>query len=135
NEARDNLIAEGKKPETITVTGNTSIDTLIHFSREIDGAPERARRLAGMFPFLDPAKKLILVTGHRRENFDGGMQRVCEALKTLARRSDAQVVYPVHPNPNVREPVFSILGEVADIHLLEPQDYLPFLYLLKKSHI
>ncbi|MEX1153063.1 non-hydrolyzing UDP-N-acetylglucosamine 2-epimerase [Parvibaculum sp.] len=134
-EARENLLAERKRSSSVIVTGNTSIDTLVHFSRMIDENPEQAHRLAVSFPFLDPRKRLILVTGHRRENFDGGMERVCEALTHLARRDDVQIVYPVHPNPNVRGPVFAALGEVSNIHLLEPQDYLPFLYLLKKSHI
>ena len=101
-EARDNLIREGKNPDAIFVTGNTVIDTLLHFSGTIDADDVVSRELAARFPFLDPSKKLILVTGHRRENFDGGIERICTALKRLATRGDVQIVYPVHPNPNVR---------------------------------
>ncbi|MBX3489202.1 UDP-N-acetylglucosamine 2-epimerase (non-hydrolyzing) [Parvibaculum sp.] len=134
-QARKNLLSEGKPSASVIVTGNTAIDTLVHFSNDIDRNPAHAQSLAGRFPFLDSGKRLILVTGHRRENFDGGMDRVCEALKQLAGRRDTQIVYPVHPNPNVRAPVFGALGQTADIHLLEPLDYLPFLYLLKNSYI
>lgn len=134
-EARDNLLAEGKAAETIFVTGNTVIDTLLHFSNKIDADAEMNARLAARFPFIDPTKKMILVTGHRRENFDGGIQRICSALKTLAMRKDVQIVYPVHPNPNVRSVVDKELGGVANIYLIDPQDYLPFLYLQKQSYL
>lgn len=134
-EARDNLLAEGKAADTIFVTGNTVIDTLLHFSSEIDADAEMNARLAARFPFIDPTKKMILVTGHRRENFDGGIRRICSALKTLAMRNDVQIVYPVHPNPNVRLVVDKELGGVANIHLIDPQDYLPFLYLQKQSYL
>ena len=102
-EARDNLLAEGKDPSRIFVTGNTVIDTLLHFSGAMDADQPMSDELASRFPFLDPHKKLILVTGHRRENFDGGIDRICTALKVLATRGDVQIVYPVHPNPNVRD--------------------------------
>jgi UDP-N-acetylglucosamine 2-epimerase (non-hydrolysing)/UDP-N-acetylglucosamine 2-epimerase (hydrolysing) len=134
-QARKNLLAEGKPHGDVFVTGNTAIDTLMHFSQWIDESPERKEMLAARFPFLETDKKLILVTGHRRENFDGGMERVCDALTALAARGDVQIVYPVHPNPNVREPVFRLLEKVAGIHLLDPQDYLPFLFLLKAAYI
>jgi len=134
-EARDNLLAEGKAADTIFVTGNTVIDTLLHFSSEIDADTEMNARLAARFPFIDPTRKMILVTGHRRENFDGGIQCICSALKTLAMRKDVQIVYPVHPNPNVRLVVDKELGGVANIHLIDPQDYLPFLYLQKQSYL
>lgn len=134
-EARDNLLAEGKAADTIFVTGNTVIDTLLHFSGEIDADAEMNAKLAARFPFIDPAKKMILVTGHRRENFDGGIQRICSALMTLAMRKDVQIVYPVHPNPNVRRVVDEELAGVQNIHLIDPQDYLPFLYLQKQSYL
>ncbi len=134
-EARDNLIAEGKDPGSIYVTGNTVIDTLLHFSGRIDEDDLVARELAARFPFLDAGKKLILVTGHRRENFDGGIGRICTALKLLATRGDVQIVYPVHPNPNVRGVVEAELGATPNIHLIDPQDYLPFLYLQKRSYL
>ncbi|WP_054309661.1 UDP-N-acetylglucosamine 2-epimerase (non-hydrolyzing) [Mesorhizobium sp. 1M-11] len=134
-EARDNLLAEGKAADTIFVTGNTVIDTLLHFSDEIDANIEMNAKFAARFPFIDPTKKMILVTGHRRENFDGGIQRICSALKTLAMREDVQIVYPVHPNPNIRQVVDEELAGVQNIHLIDPQDYLPFLYLQKRSYL
>ncbi|WP_312796310.1 non-hydrolyzing UDP-N-acetylglucosamine 2-epimerase [Tianweitania sp.] len=134
-QARANLLAEGKSPDTIFVTGNTVIDTLLHFSAEIDADAAVRTELAGQFPFLDPAKRLILATAHRRENFDGGIERICTAMKTLAARPDVQIVLPVHPNPNVRSVVAAQLDAVANIHLIEPQTYLPFLYLQKQSHL
>tara|TARA_R110002074_G_scaffold299444_3_gene470980 strand:+ start:1089 stop:2231 length:1143 start_codon:yes stop_codon:yes gene_type:complete len=132
-QARDNLLREAKSPESIFVTGNTVIDTLLHFSDRMNSDKELEGELAGRFPFLDAGKRLLLVTGHRRENFDGGMERICLALKAIAARGDVQIVYPVHPNPNVREAVTSALGQDANIHLVGPQEYLPFVYLLKKS--
>ncbi|ESZ70593.1 UDP-N-acetylglucosamine 2-epimerase [Mesorhizobium sp. L103C119B0] len=134
-EARDNLIAEGKAANTIFVTGNTVIDTLLHFSSEIDADELMNAKLAARFPFIDPTKKMILVTGHRRENFDGGIQRICTALKALSARRDVQIIYPVHPNPNVRSVVDAEIGTVPNIHLIDPQDYLPFLYLQKQSYL
>lgn len=134
-EARGNLIAEGKAADTIFVTGNTVIDTLLHFSGVIDADKLMSAELAARFPFIDPTKKMILVTGHRRENFDGGIQRICAALKVLSMRRDVQIVYPVHPNPNVRSVVNTELEGVPNIHLVDPQDYLPFLYLQKQSYL
>lgn len=134
-QARANLLAERVAPERIVVTGNTVIDTLLHFSGEIDADASLAAGLAGRFPFLDPSRRMILVTAHRRENFDGGIQRICAALRTLAARPDVQIVFPVHPNPNVRSVVAAELGDVRNIHLIDPQEYLPFLYLLKRSHL
>jgi UDP-N-acetylglucosamine 2-epimerase len=133
--ARDNLVAEGKDPSRIFVTGNTVIDTLLHFSKAIDADRRMRLELASRFPFLDPRKKLVLVTGHRRENFDGGIDRICTALKVLATRGDVQIVYPVHPNPNVRGVVDAALAGVPNIHLIDPQDYLSFLYLQKQSYL
>jgi len=132
-EARDNLLAEGKGPARVFVTGNTVIDTLLHFSRQLDEDDVLNTKIAEKFPFLDAGKRLILVTGHRRENFDGGVERICAALSRLATRGDVQIVYPVHPNPNVRQPVEAALSQSADIHLIDPQDYLPFLFLQKSS--
>jgi len=87
------------------------------------------------FRFLDPAKRLVLVTGHRRENFGDGFERICSALKTLSQRPDVQVVYPVHLNPSVQEPVRRILGDAHNVHLIEPQDYLPFVYLMSRASL
>ena len=132
-QARDNLLREAKPADRVVVTGNTVIDTLLYFSNRLDTNIEQRQKFAEQFSFLDDTKRLILVTGHRRENFDGGIERICESLKTLAGRGDVQIVYPVHPNPNVREIVSAALGKVPNIILIGPQDYLPFVYLLKKS--
>lgn len=133
--ARDNLLAEGKAAASIFVTGNTVIDTLLHFSGQIDSDRRMSAQLAAHFPFLDQGRKMILVTGHRRENFDGGIQRICTALQRLALRGDVEIVYPVHPNPNVRSVVDAELAGLPNIHLIAPQDYLPFLYLQKRSYL
>jgi len=134
-QARDNLLAERVAPDRIFVTGNTVIDTLLHFSAEIDAKSALRTGIAAHFPFLDPTRRMILTTAHRRENFDGGIQRICAALRSLAARQDVQIVYPVHPNPNVRSVVGAELGDAKNIHLIDPQEYLPFLYLLKQSYL
>jgi UDP-N-acetylglucosamine 2-epimerase (non-hydrolysing) len=87
------------------------------------------------FRFLNPERRMILVTGHRRENFGLGFEAVCAALSQLAGREDAEIVYPVHLNPNVREPVHRILGGKANIHLIDPLEYLPFVYLMERAHL
>ena len=93
------------------------------------------RDLALQFPYLDPARKLILVTGHRRENFGQGFENICQALAELAKRDDVQILYPVHLNPKVREPVNRILKDEDNIHLIEPLDYLPFVFLMDRSFL
>lgn len=133
--ARDNLLREGKSCDRILVTGNTVIDTLLHFSKALDSSPAMTASLDERFSFLDDRKKLILVTGHRRESFDAGLERICTALKGLAERGDVQIVYPVHPNPKVRQVVQRALEDAENIHLIEPQDYMAFLYLQKKSYM
>lgn len=134
-EARANLVAEGKDPAHIFVTGNTVIDTLLHFSRALDDDAQMRDELGQRFPFLEDGKRLVLVTGHRRENFDGGIDRICTALAKLAERGDIQIVYPVHPNPNVRSVVHSRLANMRNVFLIDPLDYLPFLYLQKRSYL
>ena len=90
---------------------------------------------ADLLELVDPEKKLILVTGHRRESFGRGFENICQALFEIAKRDDVQIIYPVHLNPNVQEPVKRILGARESIHLLKPLDYLPFVYLMKKSYL
>lgn len=133
--ARDNLLAEGKPASQIAITGNTAIDTLLHFSSEIEFSGTLKAELSRQFEFLDSERKLIVVTGHRRENFDGGLDRICAALRVLTMRGDVQVVYAVHPNPNVQRVVDSTLRGIPGIHLIPPQDYLPFVFLLKRAHL
>jgi len=133
--ARDNLLAEGVSPQCVHVTGNTVIDALLSVSSRITGNAQLEASLAARFPFLETDKRLVLVTGHRRENFGDGFENICRALHTIAARGDTQVVYPVHLNPNVRDPVNRILGGQSAVHLIEPQDYLPFVYLLSRAHV
>ena len=134
-EARDNLVKEGVTPSTVMVTGNSVIDALLHFQRLLQTDRALDARFREQFGFLDPGRRLILVTGHRRENFDGGIARVCDGLLEIAGRGDVQIVYPVHPNPNVREPVGERLGGHPAIHLLDPLDYLPFVYLMTRAYV
>ena len=133
--ARDNLLREGVSAENIHVTGNTVIDALMDVAARLRTHPVLLDAMATRFDFLSPNKKLLLVTGHRRESFDGGFERICLALKGLARRDDLQIVYPVHLNPNVRNVVRRTLSGTDNVHLLEPQDYLPFIYLMTRAHI
>lgn len=134
-ESRSNLLNEGVGTDKIHVTGNTVIDALLGMSSQIDHDEVLRYKLAAHFPFLAPSKRLVLVTGHRRENFGGGFESICHALKDIASEPDVQVVYPVHLNPQVQEPVRRILGDAEHVHLIEPLDYLPFIYLMKCSHI
>ena len=133
--SRDNLLRENKRPETVFVTGNTVIDALHAACAKLDSDAGLSGRLADQFPFLDPGKRLVLVTGHRRENFGDGFVRICHAIARVAARPDVQVVYPVHLNPNVRRPVNEILGHVPNVRLIDPLDYLSFLFLMRKSHV
>ena len=131
--ARGNLVAEGTNPESIHITGNTVIDALLDVVGRIQDDASLGDSLEKQFPFLDPAKRLILVTGHRRESFGSGFEEICRAIADIARRGDVQLVYPVHLNPKVQEPVMRILARERDVFLLEPQDYLPFVYLMRRS--
>lgn len=130
-----NLIMENIASETIFVTGNTVIDALLGISNRIDVDNALQAKLAKQFPYLDSNRKLILVTGHRRESHGDGFERICRALQVLAQREDVQIVYPVHLNPNVQEPVNRTLKGLDNVHLIEPQDYLPFVYLMKRSYL
>ncbi|MCM2681507.1 non-hydrolyzing UDP-N-acetylglucosamine 2-epimerase [Echinimonas agarilytica] len=133
--AKQNLTRENVADPDITVTGNTVIDALLVVKQKIDEDKALNLELASRFKMLDSSKKMILVTGHRRESFGGGFERICKALQTLAQRDDVEIVYPVHLNPNVQEPVNRYLSGLSNVHLLEPQDYLPFVYLMNQSHI
>lgn len=132
--SRANLLAEGIAPERIVVTGNTVIDALQDVVQLIASdhtlTTDMARRFA-----LPSDRCIILVTGHRRESFGGGFDRICDALARLAARPDVLIVYPVHLNPNVKGPVESRLGDLENVRLLPPQDYLPFVYLMSHAHI
>jgi UDP-N-acetylglucosamine 2-epimerase (non-hydrolysing) len=138
--SRDNLLAEGVSTDAITVTGNTVIDALHWMLARIDSDSERRSALAGvlngMLPFAWSMQRFVLITGHRRENFGDGFLQICAAIRHLALRySHVHFVYPVHLNPNVREPVNTLLAEIANVHLIEALEYEPFVYLLKHAHL
>lgn len=134
NEA--NLIAEGVTNDKIYITGNTVIDALRIVSHRIDNDSSISSKLEKQFRFLDESKKTILVTCHRRENFGDGMKDICSALRDIVGgRSDLQIVFPVHMNPNIKNIVHNFLADIENIYLVEPLDYLPFVYLMKISYI
>jgi UDP-N-acetylglucosamine 2-epimerase (non-hydrolysing) len=136
--SRKNLLNEGTADTSIFVTGNTVVDALLSVSDMIECDPALTQHFAARYSFLDTKKKLILVTGHRRENFGAGFESICHALAAIALNNpDAEILYPVHLNPNVQEPVKRILGGagLCNIHLTEPVDYLPFVYLMNRSHL
>ncbi|EGR4076368.1 UDP-N-acetylglucosamine 2-epimerase (non-hydrolyzing) [Vibrio cholerae] len=134
--SQKNLLQENYAAENIFVTGNTVIDALLMVKEKIEQDADLKATLAAQFPYVDESKKLILVTGHRRESFGGGFERICEALaQTAKQHPDVQILYPMHLNPNVREPVNRILGSVENVLLIEPQQYLPFIYLMDRAHI
>ena len=133
--ARDNLLREGSPADKIFITGNTVIDSLLHITSRLDQDKDLQKSLDAAFPFLDPKRRLILVTGHRRENFGNGFENICHALADISARDDLQIIYPVHLNPNVREPVMRILENRNNVHLTEPAEYLPFIRLMQRSHL
>ena len=128
-EAAENLRREGVNPDDIFVTGNTGIDAVLEIRDSLEAAGKTG------CPTLDPSKKLILVTAHRRESFGEGFENICRALARLAARGDVEIVYPVHPNPNVQDPVNRLLRGVGGIHLIDPLPYVPFVDLMRKAHV
>lgn len=132
--AQLNLLAESVKSEQIEITGNTVVDALLDVVQKLQAKGITESHFGSQFR-LDPAKRLVLVTGHRRESFGGGFERICDALKILSMRSDIEIVYPVHLNPAVKDIVRKKLSGLNNIHLIDPQDYLPFVYLMYRSHI
>ena len=134
--SRENLLNEGVSEGDITVTGNTVIDALFWVKEKVKQDQSISEYLLSIFDYLDPNKKLVLVTGHRRESFGAGFQRICEALRKIAlTHPDAQILYPVHLNPNVREPVSRLLKHLDNVILTDPQQYLPFCYLMDRASI
>ncbi|WP_144821937.1 non-hydrolyzing UDP-N-acetylglucosamine 2-epimerase [Marinobacter piscensis] len=132
--SRQNLLDEGIPGESITVTGNTVVDALLAVAQQLDKNEGLRLEQAERFRFLDDQKRLILVTGHRRESFGGGFERICEALARISLNyPDCEILYPVHLNPKVQEPVKRLLSNKSNIHLIEPQDYLPFVYLMQRA--
>lgn len=134
--SQSNLLKENVNQRNISVTGNTVIDALLLAKEKISNSDELQKTLSKNFSFLDESKRLILVTGHRRESFGEGFERICKALGDVATANpDVQIVYPVHLNPNVREPVNRILANIENVFLIEPLQYLPFIYLMDQSYI
>lgn len=131
-----NLQREGVPASSIVVTGNTVIDALLEVVTKLKHDPTLQKRFAQQFSFLVQKRRIVLVTGHRRESFGDGFERICHALADTALDfPDVDIVYPVHLNPNVREPVNRLLAGITNIHLIEPLDYLPFVYLMNRAYI
>ena len=132
--AASNLKSEGVEEDHISITGNTVIDALFEVVEKLDNDQQQSASFDTEFG-IDLTKRLILVTGHRRESFGGGFERICAALATIAKREDVQIIYPVHLNPNVKGPVESSLGALERVKLIAPQDYLPFVHLMRRADI
>lgn len=134
--SRNNLLSEGVKPENIRITGNTVVDALFDVLAQFESNPALLEKAGMQFPFLSVKRRMILVTGHRRESFGQGFQQICEALAAVAKRyPDVDIVYPVHLNPQVQRPVKSLLSQYSNIYLIDPVDYLPFVYLMKSAYL
>src|SRR5262249_10852193 len=133
--ARANLLRENLAAAKIAVTGNTVIDGLLTVRDALNHDDGLRNAIAARFDFLDPARKQVLVTGHRRESFGRGFEEICAGLRRIAERDDAEIVYPVHLNPSVQEPVRRILGGLQNVHLMAPLEYVPFVYLMTRSHL
>ncbi|MBX3210044.1 MAG: UDP-N-acetylglucosamine 2-epimerase (non-hydrolyzing) [Labilithrix sp.] len=138
--AKKALLAEGIAESSVHVTGNTVVDALLWVSKKLDDDHAARQELEGRFSFLDPKRRLILITGHRRESFGKPFEDMCNAFVDIVRaRPEAEIVYPVHLNPNVQAPVKAILAAAPEelrgrIHLIDPIEYLPFVYLMKRCH-
>lgn len=132
-QAKKNLLDEGISEKIIFVTGNTVIDALLLAKDKVDNIEDS--QISFLKSIIDPSKELIVVTGHRRENFGDGFINICHALRQLALEQNVQIIYPVHLNPNVKEPVFSILGNIPTINLIDPLAYPGFVWLMKQSKI
>ncbi len=140
-EGRENLLREGIDGASVFVTGNTVVDALSEIQGRLARDETEQEENRRKFPFLDPARRLVLVTSHRRENFGAALNGLCRALRRIvAAHPDVELVYSVHLNPSVRQPVFNILGDgegpdAGRIHLIEPVDYISFVYLMTRAHI
>ncbi|WP_122668467.1 non-hydrolyzing UDP-N-acetylglucosamine 2-epimerase [Pseudomonas viridiflava] len=133
-ESRRNVLGERLQGVSF-VTGNTVIDALQMTAQRIDSNRQLRHALDRQFSFLVPERKVLVVTGHRRENFGDGFLNICKALRALAMRDDIQIVYPVHLNPNVLGPVTEHLGDMPNVHLIKPLDYLSFVRLMQRAHV
>jgi UDP-N-acetylglucosamine 2-epimerase (non-hydrolysing) len=135
-ESKNNLLKEGIPEDSIEIAGNTVIDALLTVSKKLESNSTYYQNyFSKNFDLNFKNKRTILVTGHRRESFGRGFENICYAIKQVVEENEIQIIYPVHLNPNVQAPVNRILKGVKDIHLIPPQDYAPFIYLMKNSHI
>lgn len=132
--SRSNLLAENTAAPNIHVTGNTVIDALLNVVGKLSADDRKSAELDAAFG-IDPGKRLVLVTGHRRESFGHGFERICTALAQISRREDVQIIYPVHLNPNVKGPVEKHLGQAANVSLIAPQEYVPFVHLMRRADV
>lgn len=134
--SQSNLLREGVAQSNVIVTGNTVIDALISVIDRLKKDEALRVDAAKPFSFISPDRRIVLVTGHRRESFGGGFERICKALAHIANaHPDVDIIYPMHMNPNVREPVNRILKDINNVYLIEPLDYLPFVYLMERSYL
>ena len=134
--SRDNLLREGIPAASIAVTGNTVVDALLWMVNQLQVDPQLRKTASAPFTFLQSNRRLVVVTGHRRESFGEGFDSICQALATLAmQHADLDIVYPVHLNPKVREPVYRLLGAIPNVHLIEPLDYAPFVHLMSRADL
>jgi UDP-N-acetylglucosamine 2-epimerase (non-hydrolysing) len=134
--SKNNLVLENKSEDSIVVTGNTVIDALMFSVNKVKNSNYQDKEIEHLISVLDEGKKLILVTGHRRENHGDGVVRICEALKEIALNNPkAQIIYPVHLNPNVQGPVYKLLSEIDNIQLIAPLSYPSFVWLMDKSYL
>ena len=132
-QAKINLLLEGISPKSIFVTGNTVIDALLYAKDKVEEVDDD--QIESLKTIIDKSKDLVLVTGHRRENFGDGFINICKALNQLALQENVQIIYPVHLNPNVQKPVNEILEKTKDVHLINPLAYPAFVWLMKQSKI
>lgn len=131
-----NLLREGVPEQNVLVTGNTVIDALMMVIDRLKTDEQLREGAAKPSSFISPERRIVLVTGHRRESFGDGFERICKALAHIANtHKDVDIIYPMHMNPNVREPVNRVLKDIKNVHLIEPLDYLPFVYLMEKSYL
>lgn len=133
--ARDNLVREGIAEDKIKIIGNTVIDALLTVVSLLERNTAVKDKFEKQFSFLNSNKRLVLMTGHRRESFGQGFEDICQGLAHVAERDDVEIVYPVHLNPNVQTPVHRVLGSHPNVHLIEPLDYLAFVYLLQRAYL
>lgn len=133
-QAKQNLLNENVADNSIIITGNTVIDALHYSSKKVNTIENK--EIEKLKTIVDSSKKIVLVTGHRRENHGQGFINICEALKEIAlKNKDVQIIYPVHLNPNVYEPVHRILGGIDSIHLIDPLAYPAFVWLMNQSYL